>query len=34
MLDGSVQTAGKAQIKVQYNGNGYYIDRDYNRLTF
>ncbi len=34
MLDGSVQTAGKAQIKIQYNGYGYYIDRDYNRLTF
>ena len=34
MLDGSVQTAGKAQIKVQYNGEGYYIDRNYNRLTF
>ena len=34
MLDGSVQTAGKAQIKVQYSGEGYYIDRNYNRLTF
>ncbi len=34
MLDGSVQTAGKAEIKFQNNGEGYYIDRDYNRLTF